>query len=85
MTITGAQGSVRWGYHRACDLRAWVVTTQDDGSLTLSAIVDTSDPFRLSQQPLVFEAPHAQGAWRWPIDSLQIEGVALTARLGLRH
>jgi hypothetical protein len=81
ITIKGVEGSLRWSYHQAATLRDYVVTKTPEG-WTLSATVVSSDTFRVSQRPLVFVATHAQGAWRWSVQSLQIEGASLTAMLG---
>lgn len=81
MTVRGLVGQVMWGYHLAGSVSQWTVS-KSDGAWSLSATVVSSDAFRLSQRPLVFVAPHKDGAWRWPIVSLQIEGAALTAQLG---
>lgn len=81
ITIRGVTGSLRWGYHVAGTLSAWRIERVET-RWTLTATIDASDAFRLTQRPLVFEAPHAQGVWRWPIRTLQIEGVSLTATLG---
>ena len=40
-----------------------------------------ADAFKLAQRPLMFVAPHANGEWRWAIESVQITGGTLTARL----
>lgn len=81
LIVTGVRASVRWGYHAAATVTAWTVT-RDDSGWVLTATLVTSDAFRLSQQPLTFEAPHAHGVWTWPIQTLQIAGAALQARLG---
>jgi hypothetical protein len=81
LTVRGASAWLRWGYAQAATLRAWTVTREAD-AWTLSAAVVTTDAFRLSQQPLVFVAPHQGGSWRWPVESLQITDGTLVARLG---
>lgn len=81
MTARGVDGSLRWGYQAAAVLRAWTLTKVDAG-WTLTATVVSTDAFRVAQRPLVFVAPHATGAWRWPIGELQIVGASLTATLG---
>jgi hypothetical protein len=48
----------------------------------VSATVVSSDAFRVSQRPLAFIVPHADGEWQWPITTLQIEGASLNAALG---
>ena len=82
MEITGVSSSLRWGYTSAATLGAWTVTKREDGKWSLSAAVLTSDAFRVAQRPLVFEAPHAKGAWRWPVLELQAVNGSITATLG---
>lgn len=81
LTVTGVEGSLRWGYHQAAVLRAWKICREESG-VTLTATVVSQDAFRVSQRPLVFVATHAKGAWTWPIEMLQIQDGALTAHLG---
>lgn len=85
VTVTGAQGLLKWSYHEAASLGAWTVTTVE-GKRTLSASIVQSNASRVSQRPLVFVVPHATGAWRWPIvGELQMSGASLTATLGPRE
>jgi hypothetical protein len=81
VTVTGVRGSLRRGYQVAADLGPWTVT-RDGPSWSMTATVFSSNAFRVSQRPLVFVAEHAHGAWRWPIQTLQISGASLTAVLG---
>ncbi len=83
--ISGVVASLCWGYAQAATLRAWTVVTTDDGGWRLTAAVDQAHTFRVAQRPLVFEAPHATGAWRWPVIELQLQAGALTATLGPRE
>lgn len=85
LTIRGAEATVRWGYQPAAVLRSWTVSRDDGGPFTLAATVVSHNTYRLSQRPLVLVAPHATGAWRWPIDELQVVDGSLTARLGPRE
>lgn len=82
VTITGAVATLRWAYHQAAELRTWTVTKGEAGSFALSASVVSHDAFRVTQRPLVFVVQTANGPWRFPVLSLQIEGVTLTASLG---
>lgn len=84
VALKGVDGSIRWGYHTAASVHNWSLERDDHGRL-LTATVTNADTFRLSQQPLVFEMPHAHGVWRWTILELQISGAALHARLGQRE
>ncbi len=80
--IRGTAGTIRWGYFAAATLGPWTVTHEAGGAPVLTATLASQDAMRLSQQPLVFTVPRATGAWRWPIVTLQITGVSLTATLG---
>lgn len=77
IALRGASGEVRHAYYRAAEVTSWTV----DGGL-LEATIVHHDPFRCSQQPLVFEARHGKELWRWPVESLQVSGKTVTARLG---
>jgi hypothetical protein len=81
VTVRGVEGALRWGYQPAGTLGAWTVT-RDGSAWTLSASIVKTDAFRVSQRPLAFEARHAHGVWRWPVQSLQIAGASLNAVLG---
>lgn len=82
MEITGVTASLRWGYTSAAALGAWTLTKREDGRWSLKAAIVSLDTFRVAQRPLVFEAPHAKGAWRWPVLELQAAKASLTATLG---
>ncbi len=85
LTITGAEGVLRWGYSSAGTLRAWTIRRTDDGHRELTATVASLDDFAVSQRPLWFVATHALGVWKWPIEELlQSANGELTARLGSR-
>lgn len=84
MIVRGVIGSVRWGYHRAADLRAWVVSrdpvTKD---WRLRAQVVRADPFLGARSALHFVVPLKGGrAWTWPVLELRIAGGQCAARLG---
>ncbi len=81
LTITGAVGSVAWGYHVAGSLGPWTIARQD-GVRVLTAQIVEMNTVMASQRPLAFEVRHTGGVWKWPIESLQITGASLTAVLG---
>jgi hypothetical protein len=95
MTLTGVIGRIEWGYYTAAAIEGYTVTasaaTTKGGAVTwrLTATVILSDPFKLTQRPLRFVAPHAKGTWTWPIETLEFAVGAgqapgrLTARLGM--
>jgi hypothetical protein len=82
VTVRGVTASLRWGYLQAAALEAYTVTKDDHGTWRLTATVVDVDAFRVAQRPVAFIAPHAKGAWRWPVTELQIAGASLTATLG---
>jgi hypothetical protein len=81
VTVRGINGAIKWSYHSAAVFNAWTVT-RAGAEWTLAGTLVSSDAYRVSQRPLRFVAPHADGQWVWPIEELQIEGASLTAKLG---
>lgn len=81
LTITGHVGEVRYGYNRAALLTAWTFTGSSRGGVITARLQDT-DTFRLSQAPLRVVLTVGQSLMRWPLLSLQIEGASLTATVG---
>ena len=82
LTIHGPEGVVRWVYHSAATLGAWTLTVTPAGG-DLTATVVSADDFKLSQQGLTFRWSRQNGsAWVWPIQSLHVADVTLTARVG---
>lgn len=79
----GWSGCLRWGYTEAASLGAWTLSADASGSGQLTATIRTVDHFRVTQSPLVFVAPRPAGEWRWPVESLTIQGSDVTATLGL--
>ncbi len=82
LTLSGVTARLCWGYHSAATLGAWRVSRTDAGPAVLTAAIVSLDPLRASQRPLMVVAPHAHGAWRWPVVSLEVTGASLTAVLG---
>jgi len=78
----GAEGELRWGYHSAATLKDWELTPKDASSFTVTARIVSSDAFRVSQRPIAFTVPRQAGAWKWPVQELQVVGETLTALLG---
>lgn len=81
-SITGVVASIAWHYYTAAAINGYTVTRAADGSWRASGTVVLSDAFKLAQRPLTFIAPHANGEWRWPIDTLTVANGRLTATLG---
>ena len=82
LEIEGVAASLRWSYSQAAALGPWTLTKRDDGNWSLAAAIVAVDTFKVAQRPLVFEARHAKGAWRWPVLELQVVNGSLSATLG---
>ena len=80
--IEGAGGIIAWGRKAAAVLGPW---TYDHGFL--SATIRESNPFRLTQSPLVWVIENAGGAkppTRRRLEELHTDGRTLTAHVGKR-
>ena len=71
---------VEWGYFTAAAINGYTVT-RTANAWRISGTVVLADSFKLAQQPLMLVAPHAHGAWRWPIADLSVVDGRLTATL----
>jgi len=84
-TISGVVGQIKWAYYNAAAVNGYTVgrvKTRAGITWTLVATVVMVDKFKMSQRPLYFVAPHARGAWRWPIVDFDLTGGRLVADLG---
>lgn len=81
LSLRGATGSIRWGYHVAAQLRDWTVTPSKDKPWALRASIVTSDAFKVQQRPLTFATKVGVEELALSIQSLQINGTTLTALL----
>ena len=80
--LRGTVGAIKWHYYTAAAVNGYTVARTERG-LSLVATVVLKDAFKLSQRPLIFEAPHKTGAWKWPILTYTLaESGRLTATLG---
>ena len=82
-TFRGARGLVKHVYRTAADVRAFLITfdkTTKRG--TLGGSVGTSDPFLLTQRPLVFAVWSKVGPWRWPVETVTVTNGQIRASLG---
>lgn len=82
--LRGIVGHVKWHYYTAAAINGYTVTCDRDTKVwSLVATVVMRDAFKLAQRPLVFEAPHKTGVWKWPILAHTITDTGrLTATLG---
>lgn len=69
--IRGVVGQIRWSYYVAGAVNDYTVW-RAQGVWQLQATVVRADAYNLTQRPLWFVAPTKHGAWRWPIQILQV-------------
>ena len=82
LAIHGPSGAVKWHWHQAASLGPWTLQGVGD-SYVLTASIVSSDTYRVSQHPLVFEHVLNGRPMRWGIlpDTLQVAGETLSASL----
>lgn len=86
MKISGkSPAALRYGYQVAAELTDWTIAKVPGSGWSLHATVKSKNVHRVSQRPLMLEVKHTHGVWRWPVESLQINGAQLGAALGLRE
>ena len=79
----GEGGEIRWRYFPAAAVASWEISAADAGSSLLVAALRDADTYRLAQQPLRFVVDRPQGhRWAWPIATLTVDGLRVTATLG---
>ena len=79
-TMTGHNARIEWGYFAAAVITGYTLTRTDDHWRVQGTVVE-ADSFKLSQQPLLFVAPHRYGAVRCPIVECSLVDGRLTATL----
>jgi hypothetical protein len=70
--IRGVVARIDWGYFAAAAINGYTVQRLEDGAWTVRATVVTFDAFKIRQRPLVFIAPHRDGEWRWPVQTVDL-------------
>ena len=79
----GARVLIKHAWHTAAEVTGFVITADPaTRRLTLGGMVATSDPYRLTQAPLVCVLPLKSGAMRWPIETLTVSAGRVVAQLG---
>lgn len=81
-TIRGVMAGITWSYYKAADVENYTVTRAEGNQWFASGGIRNGDPFKLTQRPLVFVAPHKAGAWYWPILGIKVAEGRMTATLG---
>jgi len=83
MPITGVVGQLKWAYYMAGAINGYTLERVKGASTwTLVGTLVMHDPFKLSQRPLIFVAPHKAGEWRWPVQTFVIHDSQFHATLG---
>lgn len=70
--IRGVVGRIEWGYFPAGAINGYTVTRCADGTWSLHATLVNFDAFKIRQRNLIFVAPHQDGEWRWPIQTIDL-------------
>lgn len=70
--IRGIVGRLDWGHFAAAAINNYAIRRSADGTWSLRATAVTFDAFKIRQRPLVFVAPHQDGEWRWPVQTLDL-------------
>jgi hypothetical protein len=83
--IRGKVALIKWSYYHAAAVEGYAVTQDASKRWTASGalVPGAIDRFKLAQRPLYFVAPFKGGAWRWEVESLELDAGRFTARLGL--
>lgn len=80
LAITGPTASIYWGYREIGRASDWSVSSSESALGHFTATVEQADTFALSQQGLEVRIPRPKGQpWRWPVNSLHIEGRTISA------
>jgi hypothetical protein len=95
--VKGVIGQIKWMYHVAADIHGYTVSrSKETKQWSLRATAISVDAYQLEQTPLTFVAPiknriwdeateqwnSVDGEWRWPIESIEVDGSMVVAQLG---
>lgn len=82
--IQGRAGALLWSYHTAATLGPWAIRKGGDGRWILTGTCTRVDAFQIRQRPILFTGPreHGDGMWCWGVESLDVVGHQVRARLG---
>lgn len=78
------RGLVKYAYRTAAEVSGRITFMERQTfSGTFAGQVGSSDPYLLTQRPLVLFVPTKRGGGRWPVESLTVTPAGdVTARLG---
>jgi len=81
--LGAAAGLVKHAWHCAARVTDYTITVDPSTRrLTLGGTVAMSDPYLLTQSPLLFVVATQAGVLRWPVQSVQVMNGRMVARLG---
>jgi hypothetical protein len=76
--LRGESARLCWSYHVAADLGKWLIFTKKKSTeLRLHAVIASSDPFQMTQSPLIFEG----AGLRYQLSDVEIKNGRIEARL----
>ena len=85
-SIRGVVAQVKFNYFTAAAVEGYSVVREDvkGAAWTATGRVVLSDPYLLTLRPLLFIAPVKGGAFRWPVNAIEVVDGRLVAKLGPR-
>lgn len=84
VSITGPTASIFRGYRQVATLSAWSLSA-NGASASFSGALENGDRFQLTQHGLEVRVARQKGQqpFRWPVESLHIEGRTVSAQVRL--
>jgi hypothetical protein len=70
--IRGVVGRIDWGYFVAGAVNNYSLQRCEDGTWALHGTLVNFDAFKMRQRNLIFIAPHKDGEWRWPVQTIDL-------------
>jgi len=81
-TFKGARGFIKHAYRQAAEVTGFVITfDRKTHRGTLVGAAAWTDPYLLTQRPLLFVVPSRLGLWRWPVETITLIDTAADARV----
>ena len=87
LALRGDGARIQWGYQVAVAIGRWTLTVgrPDDRQPTARLFegdVKACHGIAVTQRPLALVIPRPTGAWRWPIQQLELTDTSVVAMLG---
>ena len=82
--LKGAIGLVKYSYRTVATVTRFQVSRDPETKAwSLRGTCVGADTGLLAERPLRFVVATKKGAWTWPVESVTVAGLQLTARLGV--